>query len=161
MSTEPPSTPARSFIPEFAAERTTIVVGIVVHGERVLVGVRPEGCPLAGCAEFPGGKVLPGEALEAALAREVMEETGLAVRPSVWRQVVEHDYAHGRLQLHFIRCELVGTGSPRPPFRWASWSELARLPFPAANAEVIQALLVEQERLQGPDGGHEVKSRSS
>ena len=54
--------------------------GISPEGGQFLVGLRPEGSHLAGCAEFPGGKVEPGEKPSAAAVRECAEETGLAVR---------------------------------------------------------------------------------
>lgn len=46
---------------------------------RVLVQRRPAGKPMAGLWEFPGGKVEPGEAPEAALIRELAEELGIDV----------------------------------------------------------------------------------
>ncbi len=45
----------------------------------VLLAKRPEGRPLAGLWEFPGGKVDPGEVPEAALLRELEEELGISV----------------------------------------------------------------------------------
>ncbi|XSG82080.1 MAG: 8-oxo-dGTP diphosphatase MutT [Methyloligella sp. ZOD6] len=45
----------------------------------VLIAKRPEGRPLAGLWEFPGGKVDPGEVPEAALLRELEEELGIRV----------------------------------------------------------------------------------
>jgi 8-oxo-dGTP diphosphatase len=48
---------------------------------RVLLAKRPEGRPLAGLWEFPGGKVEAGEEPEAALIRELREELGIAVAP--------------------------------------------------------------------------------
>lgn len=35
---------------------THMGVAIVIEGDRVLIGIRPPGVPLAGLAEFPGGK---------------------------------------------------------------------------------------------------------
>jgi 8-oxo-dGTP diphosphatase len=46
---------------------------------RVLLAKRPEGRPLAGLWEFPGGKIEAGEEPEAALIRELREELGIEV----------------------------------------------------------------------------------
>lgn len=60
-----------------------VVAAALVDGEgRVLVQQRPPGKPMAGLWEFPGGKVEPGELPEAALARELGEELGIAVDPT-------------------------------------------------------------------------------
>jgi 8-oxo-dGTP diphosphatase len=57
-----------------------VVAAALVDGDgRVLVQQRPEGKPMAGLWEFPGGKVEPGEAPEAALIRELGEELGIDV----------------------------------------------------------------------------------
>ena len=45
----------------------------------VLIAKRPEGRPLAGLWEFPGGKVEAGEEPEEALIRELHEELGVAI----------------------------------------------------------------------------------
>jgi 8-oxo-dGTP diphosphatase len=46
---------------------------------RVLLAKRPEGRPLAGLWEFPGGKIEAGEAPEEALVRELAEELGIRI----------------------------------------------------------------------------------
>ncbi|MCC0059547.1 MAG: (deoxy)nucleoside triphosphate pyrophosphohydrolase [Hyphomicrobiaceae bacterium] len=46
---------------------------------RVLISQRPDGKPLAGLWEFPGGKLEDGETPEQSLARELHEELGIFV----------------------------------------------------------------------------------
>lgn len=123
----------------------TIGVAVVEHKGRFLVGIRPQGKPLAGYAEFPGGKCEAGETPERCAARECAEETGLAVRPVRLLERVTWDYPHGRVELHFWLCGLVGPDdNPRSPFRWTGREELATLRFPEANAGV-KARLVDGE----------------
>lgn len=47
---------------------------------RVLLTRRPEGKPMAGLWEFPGGKIDAGETPEAALVRELREELDITVQ---------------------------------------------------------------------------------
>jgi 8-oxo-dGTP diphosphatase len=57
----------------------TLVVAAAIFDAsgRVLIAERPAGRHMAGRWEFPGGKVAPGEAEAAALARELEEELGI------------------------------------------------------------------------------------
>ena len=122
---------------------TAVAIGIVEHAGQFLVGVRQPGQALPGLAEFPGGKLEPGETVDQAVCREVFEETGLRVRPTAWRREVEHHYGHGRVRLTFVRCRLEAPGEPRFPFRWLPPHELTQLRFPAANATLLRELLTE------------------
>ena len=49
-------------------------------GPQLLIAQRPLGSWRAGCWEFPGGKIEADESAEQALARELREEIGIAVR---------------------------------------------------------------------------------
>jgi len=121
-------------------------IAIVRRGEHFLVGRRCSSGPLAGFAEFPGGKCAPGESPTDTAVRECLEETGLRVRIVRNRAERLHDYPHARLRLFFFDCEPIEPleeASPRPPFAWRHRDELRDLPFPAANAEVIRDLLHE------------------
>lgn len=57
-----------------------VVAGALIHSDgRVLMHRRPLAKHHGGLWEFPGGKVESGEVPEAALARELAEELGVAV----------------------------------------------------------------------------------
>lgn len=58
---------------------TVVAAALVDREGRVLLQQRAAGRQMAGLWEFPGGKVEPGETPEAALARELAEELGIAV----------------------------------------------------------------------------------
>lgn len=89
-----------------AAPRTPVdvAVGVLIDAEdRFLLTSRPDGKVYAGHWEFPGGKVEPGESVEAALARELHEELGITIgTPARW-QVELFDYPHALVRLYFLK----------------------------------------------------------
>jgi len=71
--------------PDPAAGNAVLLVvacALVDPEGRVLLARRPEGKPMAGLWEFPGGKAHPCETPEAALIRELAEELGIGVEAS-------------------------------------------------------------------------------
>jgi 8-oxo-dGTP diphosphatase len=82
-----------------------VAVGILIrpNGD-ILLAQRPPGKPYAGYWEFPGGKVEPGEAIEAALKREFMEELGIEILSADAWCGVAHVYPHASVRLHFYLC---------------------------------------------------------
>jgi 8-oxo-dGTP diphosphatase len=97
---------------------------------------------MAGFWEFPGGKCEPGEPPDAGLARELLEELGVAA--TVHEEIYRTTYAYGDrvLDLRFFRCELAT--EPRAllgqEIRWAQRHELETLEFPPADAELVARL---------------------
>lgn len=81
-----------------------VAVGVLIRADGAfLLTSRPPGKVYEGYWEFPGGKVEPGESVEQALRRELLEEIGLrigAVHP--WR-VERVDYPHALVRLNFCK----------------------------------------------------------
>jgi len=66
---------------------------------RVLLARRPQGRPLAGLWEFPGGKVEPGETPECALIRELAEELAIGVSQTCLAPFTFASYAYPEFHL--------------------------------------------------------------
>ena len=124
---------------------TRIGIAVVESAGLILVGQRPDGVPLAGKAEFPGGKCESDETPRSCAVRECREETGLLVVPREHLATVNFSYPHADVELHFWRCVLSpglpDHASPMPPFRWVGYGELQRLDFPEANRSVLDSIL--------------------
>ncbi|MEQ9406246.1 MAG: (deoxy)nucleoside triphosphate pyrophosphohydrolase [Fuerstiella sp.] len=123
---------------------TKVAVAVVESSGHILVGTRADDAVLAGKSEFPGGKCQPDETPRSCAVRECREETGLMVLPRGHLTTVTHDYDHGRVELHFWRCQLVPDlpclANATAPFKWVPLDQLQYLDFPEANAEVLQLL---------------------
>lgn len=68
-----------------------IAVGAILRDAGRVLLVRRANPPSRGLWAVPGGRVEPGETLEAAVRREVAEETGLTVRVDRFLGVAERD----------------------------------------------------------------------
>ena len=122
-------------------QKTPIAIAVVEHEGRFLIGQRPAGIPLAGLWEFPGGKIEPGETPTQAAVRECLEETSLRVEPLGDYPVHEHEYSHGRVELHFIACRALETVPLlRDTYRWVPRQELKDYEFPAGNQALLEML---------------------
>jgi 8-oxo-dGTP diphosphatase len=129
-----------------------IAIAVVERDGCYLCGQRPNGAPLAGLWEFPGGKVEPGETPQAAAARECREETGLDVEVGTAYPTVDHQYGHGRVDLRFFACRpREPDAAPKPPFAWIPAARLAELPFPEANAALVEELVAKTMGRRGAE----------
>jgi len=88
---------------EYPSAPIVAVGAIVIEDDRVLL-VRRNHPPRLGQWSVPGGAVELGEAMEAAVVREVAEETGLAISPVAHIKTlerIERD-SEGRVQFHYL-----------------------------------------------------------
>ncbi len=138
------------------SREVTVAVGALIAQReglwRLLVAQRPHDTVLPGLWELPGGKVEPGESLQDCVVREFMEELALGVRVTGALEPISHAYAHAQVTLHPFLCAWAA-GEPRcvqvEAYRWVSAQELACLPFPAANDELMRRLGKHLEQLSG------------
>jgi 8-oxo-dGTP diphosphatase len=118
---------------------------IVREDERILLLCRAAGGFDGGLWELPGGKLESGEELAAALAREVLEETGLTVavgRPFVtWHFVKDPFWVTG---ITFV-CERVSgdvaLSHEHSDHAWIAPEEYAKWPLARAAEEQLRAYL--------------------
>ena len=103
------------------------VGGVVLNGKHVLLVKRGHE-PLKGRWSVPGGVLEVGETLEVAVAREVLEETGIDVEVGSLIEVVERigrDEA-GRVEYHYVIVDYLcavrgGTLAPASDADAAEW----------------------------------------
>ena len=119
-----------------------VVAAVIEQQDCFLITKRAAGDHLAGCWEFPGGKLESGESLTDALRREMREELDVEIEIGEQIDYVEHAYPNRSVCLHFYRCQL--KGKPRPmlnqQIRWVKRRELTTLEFPLADKALIVRL---------------------
>jgi 8-oxo-dGTP diphosphatase len=121
-----------------------VVAAVILRADgSFLLGQRPPGKVYAGYWEFPGGKVEAGEALPAALARELREELDIEVRAAYPWIVQRFVYPHAHVSLNFFRVTQ-WLGEPRAlEDQGLAWARVERLdvsPLLPANGPVLRAL---------------------
>ncbi len=113
-----------------------------------LMARRPPGKLYAGYWEFPGGKIEPGEAPAAAIARELHEELGIDIGPACPWITRVFEYPHGTVHLRFFRVfEWRNDPHPREgqDIGWQTLDTLISGPMLPANAPVLASLALPWE----------------
>ncbi|MCC6161908.1 MAG: NUDIX hydrolase [Acidobacteria bacterium] len=122
------------------------VGGVIVDGDRVVL-IKRKYEPLALRWSIPGGTLEVGESLEDGVARELREETGLAVQVGAVIEVFDrilHD-EDGRVKYHFVLVDYLcvpvsGTlmpGDDVSDAEWAHFDALAPYGLTAKASSVI------------------------
>jgi len=127
-------------------------VALIDVDSRVLLAQRPEGKPMAGLWEFPGGKVHEGETPEAALVRELREELDIDITESCLAPLAfaSHTYLEGEggadpfhLLMPLYVCR-VWKGDLKPlegqVLKWVRPLDMKNMPMPAADEPLVALL---------------------
>ncbi|KMK65942.1 (deoxy)nucleoside triphosphate pyrophosphohydrolase [Puniceibacterium sp. IMCC21224] len=120
-------------------------VALIDVDGRILLAQRPEGKPLAGLWEFPGGKVEAGETPEAALIRELHEELGIGTWQSCLAPLTfaSHSYDDFHLLMPLFACrkwEGIVQSREGQALKWVRAKDLSKYPMPPADVPLIPIL---------------------
>lgn len=118
-----------------------VVAAIIVHDGKVLATQRGYG-NYAGKWEFPGGKIEPGEAPEAALVREIHEELDASIEVGPLLITVDHDYPEFAMTMCCYVCELESGMKllEHSDARWLGADELEDVDWLPSDLEVVAAI---------------------
>ncbi len=120
-------------------------VALIDADGRVLIAKRPEGKPMAGLWEFPGGKIADGESPEAALIRELGEELGIEIDQRCLAPLTfaSHRYEDFHLLMPLFVCRVwqgVVTPLEGQEIAWVRPMQLHDYAMPPADAPLIPML---------------------
>lgn len=123
-----------------------VSAGALIDREgRALLAQRPEGKPMAGLWEFPGGKVVEGETPEEALVRELREELAIETEESCLAPIGFASCGMGNFHLlmPLFVCRK-WSGSPQPveaqALRWVRPEALLKFEMPPADRPLAAQL---------------------
>ena len=124
---------------------TVAACALVDPDGRVLIAQRPEGKPMAGLWEFPGGKVEAGETPEQSLIRELEEELGIVVKEACLAPLTfaSHTYPEFHLLMPLYVCRRwdgIVTAREGQRLSWVRPNRLREYPMPPADVPLVAHL---------------------
>jgi 8-oxo-dGTP diphosphatase len=141
---------------EYPPRPIAAVAATIIHEGKVLLAVRGNS-PNKGKWGIPGGVIELGETTEQAVAREVLEETNVVVKPKRLITIIDSigKDTEGKVRTHYILleylCEYISgevhAASDAPDARWFSLSELESLDMMTITRELVTRVAHEESFL--------------
>jgi A/G-specific adenine glycosylase len=125
-----------------------VVAGVIWRDQpaaerHFLIARRPLDGMLGGLWEFPGGKLEDGEAPQAALQREILEELAIDIEVGQRLTTIKHAYTHFRITLDVYHARLAD-GVPQNigvvDHEWVTLDNIDRYPFAVTDLKIIMQL---------------------
>lgn len=122
-------------------KRIEVVAAIIVHDGKILATQRGYG-NYKGSWEFPGGKIEPGEAPEAALVREIHEELDADIKVGPKLITADYDYPEFAMTMQCFVCTLASSMKllEHSDARWLNRDELDDVGWLPSDIEVVAAI---------------------
>ena len=119
---------------------TDVVAALIWDKDRFMICQRPAHKARGLLWEFVGGKVEPGETMEAALVRECREELDITVTVGdIFTQVI-HEYPDILIRLTLFHCT-IAEGTPRllehHDLKWILPSQISEFDFCPADKDIL------------------------
>jgi len=131
------------------------VGAILLRRDRILMAERGKE-PLKGWWSLPGGALETGESLAEAVRREVLEETGLEIRPLGVLEIFERIMRDtgGRAEYHYVLidyvCRVTGgtlrAGDDAARVEWVRRADLSQLQITEGTLAVIEKAFRERRK---------------
>ena len=119
---------------------TEVVAALIWDQDKFMICQRPAHKARSLLWEFVGGKVEPGEAMEAALIRECQEELDITVQVrEIYMQVV-HEYPDISIRLTLFHCS-IASGTPKllehADLKWITPDQIPDYDFCPADEDIL------------------------
>ena len=125
---------------------TKVVAALIWDGDRFMICQRPAHKARGLLWEFVGGKVEPGETMEAALIRECREELAVELTVGALFMQVVHTYPDITVELSLFHASIC-SGEPQKleheDIQWITPAQIPNYDFCPADTEILNRIMKE------------------
>lgn len=125
---------------------TKVVAALIWDGDRFMICQRPAHKARGLLWEFVGGKVEPGETMEAALIRECREELAVELTVGALFMQVVHTYPDITVELSLFHASIC-SGEPQRlehvDIQWITPAQIPNYDFCPADTEILNRIMKE------------------